>query len=117
MRASYTRCVADSDDLAARVELLERENAELRAKLDALDPRAEPKQRAGERAESRPQLALITRDDAKRSRFAKLMLAGGTLAILGGIFGSSWFAVLCGLGWLFGGAAVASTVPQSGGES
>ena len=115
MRASYTRRVPDSDDLATRVEQLERENAELRAKLDALEPdRAEAKR---ERAESRPQLELITRDDAKRSRFAKLMLAGGTLALLGGIFGSSWFAVLCGLGWLFGGAAVASTVPQSGGRS
>ena len=91
-------------DLPARVEALERENAELRAQLR-------------ERAESRPQLELITRDDAKRSRFAKLMLAGGAIAILGGIFGSSWFAVLCGLGWMFGGAAVASTVPQSGGES
>ena len=94
----------DSDELAARIESLERENAELRAKLST-------------RAESRPQLELITRDDARRSRFAKLMFAGGALALLGGIFGASWFAVICGLGWLFAGAAVASTVPQSGGES
>ena len=94
----------DSDELAARVETLERENAELRAKLAT-------------RAESRPQLELITRDEARRSRFAKLMLAGGAIAILGGVFGASWFAVVCGLGWMFAGAAVASTVPQSGGES
>ena len=93
----------DSEDLAARVEALERENAELRERLA--------------RPQSRPQLELITRDDTRRSRLAKLMLAGGAAALLGGIFGSSWFAVLCGLGWLFGGAAVASTVPQSGGES
>ena len=94
----------DSDELAARVETLERENEELRAKLAT-------------RAESRPQLALITRDDARRSRFAKLMFAGGAIAILGGVFGASWFAVVCGLGWLFAGAPVASTVPQSGGDS
>ncbi|HEY5920633.1 MAG TPA: hypothetical protein VIV11_03135 [Kofleriaceae bacterium] len=107
----------DSDDLAARVELLERENAALREKLEALDPDRTKAERPHDRAESRPQLELITRDDTRRSRLAKLMFAGGALALLGGIFGSSWFAVLCGLGWLFGGAAVASTVPRSGGES
>ena len=96
--------MADSEDLAARVAALERENAELRATL-------------AEREQSGPQLQLITRDEARRSRFAKLMLGGGAIAILGGIFGSNWFAVLSGLGWLFAGAAVASTVPQSGGES
>ena len=101
-----------TDDPAARIAALEHENAELRARvaeLEADSPKAARK--------SRPQVELITSDDARRSRFAKLMLAGGTLAILGGIFASSWFAVICGLGWLFGGAAVASTVPQSGGDS
>jgi hypothetical protein len=96
--------VPDSEDLAARVEALERENAELRASL-------------AHRPQSRPQLELITRDDARRSRIAKLMFGGGAIAILGGIFGNSWFAIVCGLGWLFAGAAVASTVPESGGES
>ena len=93
-----------SEDLAARVAELERENAELRSKLR-------------ERAQSRPQLELITRDEAKRSRFAKLMFAGGAVAIAGGVFAGSWLAVVLGLGWMLGGAAVASTVPESGGES
>ena len=38
------------------------------------------------------------------------MLAGGAVALLGGVFAWSWFAVLCGLGSMFGGAAVASSV-------
>ena len=100
--------MADNEDAAARIAALEQENAELRAKLA---------ERESRRAESRPQVELISHDDAKRSRFAKLMLAGGVAAILGGIFGASWFAVICGLGWLLGGAAIASTVPQSGGDS
>jgi fatty acid desaturase len=104
MRASYTRSVADPEDLAARVEALERENTELRAKLAERD------------RPSKPQLELITQDDRRRSRVARIMLAGGVIAVLGGIFGASWFAVICGIGWIFGGAAVASTVPQSRGD-
>ena len=100
--------MADNDDVAARIAALEQENAELRAQLA---------ERPSARRESRPQLELLSRDDVKRSRFAKLMLAGGAAAILGGIFGAGWLAVICGLGWVLGGAAIASTVPQSGGES
>ena len=100
-----------TDDRATRITALEQENAELRARVAELESSAKSAR------QSRPQLELITADEARRSRFAKLMLAGGAIAILGGIFASSWFAVICGLGWLFGGAAVASTVPQSGGDS
>ena len=101
-----------SDDPAARIAALEQENAELRERVTELEAASTKPTR-----KSRPQLELITSDDARRSRVAKVMLAGGALALLGGIFASSWFAVICGLGWLFGGAAVASTVPQSGGDS
>ena len=83
------------DDLAARVTALEQENAELRAALAARE--------AGG-------LEVATLGAARRTRLAKLMLAGGAVALLGGVFAWSWFAVLCGLGWMFGGAAVASSV-------
>ena len=97
--------VQDRDDLEARVTALEAENAGLRAQL------AERSRASG------PHVELLYKDDARRGRFARLMLAGGAVAILGGVFASSWFAVLCGLGWLLGGAAVASTIPPSGGDS
>ena len=91
------------DDLAARVTALEQENAELRAALAARDP-------------ATPAGALTVRDQTRRRRLANLMLVGGAVALLGGVFAWSWFAVLCGLGWMFGGAAVASTVPASSGS-
>lgn len=94
-----------TDDKDARIAELERENSELRNQLAERD------------RPSKPQLELITQDDRRRSRVARIMLIGGAAALLSGVFSSSWFAVLCGLGWLIGGAAVASTVPQSGGDS
>lgn len=71
-----------------RIALLERENAELRALVPAPD------------------------DVQRRRRVSRLMMAGGLVALLTGVVGASWYAVICGLGWLFGGAAVASTVPR-----
>ena len=94
-----------TDDKDDRIAELERENAELRTRLAERD------------RPSKPQLELITQDDRRRSRVARIMLVGGAAALLSGVFSFSWFAVLCGLGWLIGGAAVASTVPQSGGDS
>jgi anti-sigma factor RsiW len=93
-----------SDELQARVDRLEKENAELRA---AIAQRDRPSR----------QLELVTREDRRRGKVARLMFAGGGVAILAGVFGGHWFAIICGLGWLFGGAAVASTIPESGGDS
>lgn len=70
------------------IEQLERENAELRALVPATD------------------------DVQRRRKISRLMMAGGLVALLTGVVGASWYAVICGLGWLFGGAAVASTVPR-----
>lgn len=107
-----------TDDKDDRIAELERENAELRMRLDAKTSAAgEAASAAARDRPSRPQLELITQDDRRRSRVARIMLVGGAAALLSGVFSSSWFAVLCGLGWLIGGAAVASTVPQSGGDS
>lgn len=69
-----------------RIEQLERENAELRALVPATD------------------------DVERRRKLSRLMMAGGLVALLTGVVGASWYAVICGVGWLFGGAAVASTV-------
>jgi len=71
---------------------LERENALLRARVDALEARGELRH---------------------RRRVAMILIAGGVLAIGAGIFGSGVLVVALGAGWLFGGAAVASTL---GGE-
>lgn len=71
-----------------RIEQLERENAELRTLVPATD------------------------DIRRRRKVSRLMMAGGLVALLTGVVGASWYAVICGLGWLFGGAAVASTVPR-----
>lgn len=93
-----------SDELQARIDALEQENAELRGAIAKLE---------------RPsrQLELVTQEDRRRSKVARLMFAGAGVTILTGVVGGSWFAIICGIGWLFGGAAVASTVPQSGGDS
>ena len=69
-----------------RIEQLERENAELRALVPANE------------------------DVQRRRKLSRLMMAGGLVALLTGVVGASWYAVICGIGWLFGGAAVASTV-------
>ena len=69
-----------------RIEQLERENAELRALVPAND------------------------EVQRRRTLSRLMMAGGLVALTTGVVGASWYAVICGLGWLFGGAAVASTV-------
>jgi len=71
-----------------RIEQLERENAELRALVPVAD------------------------DVQRRRKIGRLMMAGGLAALLTGVVGASWYAVICGVGWLFGGAAVASTVPR-----
>ena len=72
-----------------RIAQLERENAELRA----LVPAAE--------------------DEKRRRTVSRLMMAGGLVALLTGVVGASWYAVICGVGWVFGGAAVASTLQRS----
>ena len=71
-----------------RVEALEKEVAELRAKLRGPDAR-------------------------RRARIASVLFAGGALAGLSGVFAHSVFALVCGLGWIIGGAAVGSTVTTS----
>jgi len=47
-----------------------------------------------------------------RRRVATVLLSGGAIAILAGIFAPSVMVALLGVGWIFGGAAVASTIPQ-----
>jgi hypothetical protein len=77
-----------------RVDALEKEVAELRAKLAA------------------PQ-ALATVDMQRRRRVAMLLLVGGAAAGLSGVFAHSIFMIVSGIGWIFGGAAVGSTLPQA----
>lgn len=81
---AYTRCVDDK----ARIAELERENAELRALVPAVE------------------------DVQRRQTVSRLMMAGGLVALLTGVVGASWYAVICGVGWVFGGAAVASTIQR-----
>jgi hypothetical protein len=78
-----------------RAEALEQENAELRAKLTAL--------------ETRPRGP----DARRRARVASMLFAGGVLAGLSGLFAHSVFLIACGLGWILGGAAVGSTVSST----
>lgn len=42
-----------------------------------------------------------------------VLIAGGVVAIAAGIFGSGLLVVVLGVGWVFGGAAVASTLGSS----
>jgi hypothetical protein len=51
-------------------------------------------------------------DVQRLRRVAGVLLAGGAVAIAAGIFGSSLIVVLLGVGWIFGGAAVSSTIPS-----
>jgi hypothetical protein len=75
-------------DERERIAELERENAELRALVPA-------------------------NDDAQRRRtVSRLLMGGGMVALLIGVFGAGWYAVICGVGWVIGGAAVASTVSK-----
>ena len=50
-------------------------------------------------------------DARRRRRVAMLLLVGGAAAGLSGVLGHSIFMIVSGIGWIFGGAAVASTVP------
>jgi hypothetical protein len=77
----------DDRELEQRVTDLERENAELRALVPA-----------GE-------------DIDRRRKVSRMMMAGGLVALATGIFGASWYAIILGVGWLFAGASVASTLP------
>jgi hypothetical protein len=84
-----------TDDLDAdRVAALEKEVAELRAKL--ADPQT-----------------IATVDNRRRRRVAMLLLVGGAAAGLSGVFAHSIFMIVAGIGWIFGGAAVGSTLPQA----
>jgi hypothetical protein len=51
-------------------------------------------------------------DELRLRRVSTILLAGGGIAIVAGIFASSVMIALLGAGWIFGGAAVASTIPQ-----
>jgi hypothetical protein len=51
-------------------------------------------------------------DQRRLRRVSTLLLAGGGLAVLAGMFAGSVMIALLGAGWIFGGAAVASTIPQ-----
>jgi hypothetical protein len=93
--------VSDRDDLHAtrrRAEALETEVEQLREKVASLQ--------LGPRA-------LATVEEVRRRRVARLLLVGGGVAGLSGVFAHSIFIIVCGLGWIFGGAAVASTLPKS----
>ena len=75
-------------DERERIAELERRNAELRALVPA-------------------------NEDVKRRRaVSRLLMGGGLIALLIGVFGAGWYAVICGIGWVVGGAAVASTVSK-----
>jgi hypothetical protein len=90
--------VTDREELEAaraRVAALEQELAELRAKDAPIGG------------------ALVKIEQRRRARIAKLMIVGGAVAGLSGVFGHSIYAIVCGLGWIFGGGAVASTLPRS----
>ncbi|HUJ59828.1 MAG TPA: hypothetical protein VLX92_15095 [Kofleriaceae bacterium] len=91
----------DDSELEAahdRAAALARENAELRIRLAALEGRG---------------AVVVAAEHARRRRVASVMLLGGGIAIVAGIFASSLLVALLGAGWVFGGAAVASTVPQA----
>jgi hypothetical protein len=51
------------------------------------------------------------REERYRQRVAHVLLAGGGIAVLAGIFAASVMIALLGAGWIVGGAAVASTLP------
>lgn len=77
-----------------RAETLEKENAQLRSRLATLEERA-----------------LVRREErTRRGRIASLMFFGGVAAGLSGVFMGSILVIGCGLGWMFGGAAIGSTI-------
>ncbi|MDB4956533.1 MAG: hypothetical protein JWO36_4102 [Myxococcales bacterium] len=51
-------------------------------------------------------------DEQRRRRVATLLLVGGAVGGLSGVFAHSIFMIVCGIGWIFGGAAVGSTLPK-----
>ena len=83
-------------DVAApeRLAELERENAELRARLVA---------------------APVER--RRRRRVALLMAACGTAAAMSGVFAASPMLIVFGLGWLIGGGAISSLEPREPGAA
>jgi hypothetical protein len=48
------------------------------------------------------------RDELRRRRVARLLLAGGGIAVLAGAFGGNLLAVAFGVGWIIGGGAMSS---------
>lgn len=83
--------MADRDDpeaAQARIATLEKEIAELRRRAE------------------------VPADELRRRRVAMLLLVGGAVGGLSGVFSHSIFMIVCGIGWIFGGAAVGSTLPK-----
>jgi hypothetical protein len=62
-------------------------------------------------AEGDEQALVQDRELRHRRRVAHVLLAGGGVAVLAGIFASSVMIALLGAGWIVGGAAVVSTLP------
>jgi hypothetical protein len=58
------------------------------------------------------QALVQDRELRRRRRVAHLLLAGGGVAVLAGMFAGSVIIALLGAGWIVGGAAVASTLPK-----
>ena len=81
----------DPDPAQAHAIALELEVAELRAQLDRV---------------------RVPGDEQRRRRVAMLLLVGGAVGGLSGVLAHSIFMIVCGLGWIFGGAAVGSTLPK-----
>jgi hypothetical protein len=84
------------------------------AKEEGADPRTAALEQ--EVAELRAKVLAIPGDETRRRRVAMLLLVGGAVGGLSGVFAHSIFTIVCGIGWIFGGAAVASTLPKVGGD-
>jgi hypothetical protein len=63
-------------------------------------------------AEIDEQALVHDRELRHRRRVTHVLLAGGGVAVLAGIFAGSVMIALLGAGWIVGGAAVASTLPR-----
>jgi hypothetical protein len=55
-------------------------------------------------------------DRTRRRRVTMLLVAGGTIAVVAGIFGGNIMAVAFGVGWIIGGGAVGSLDQREPGE-
>lgn len=53
------------------------------------------------------------RDTKRRKRVAMLLVGGGALGVVGGIFGGNLLAVAFGVGWIIGGGAISSLEQRS----